>query len=159
MNEHYETTLGDYFISTNPLLLDIKAIHRYLSQDSYWAQNIPYETVERSVRNSLSFGLYYQPPGAEREHAGFARLITDRATFAYLADVHILPEHRGKGLSKWLMEAMHAHPELQTLRRWLLGTKDAHGLYEQFGWTRFTEEQLQRFMQYHNPDVYKKKGE
>jgi GNAT superfamily N-acetyltransferase len=85
---------------------------------------------------------------------GFARLITDKATFAYLADVFILPEHRGKGLSKWLMQVIHAHPQLQGLRRWLLGTRDAHSLYEQFGWTMFGEEQTARFMQFHNPNVY-----
>jgi GNAT superfamily N-acetyltransferase len=86
----------------------------------------------------------------------FARLVTDKATFAYLGDVFILPKHRGKGLSKFLMQTIHAHPELQNLRRWWLGTKDAHRLYEQFGWTRITEDVAKRFMQKHNPNVYKK---
>ena len=106
--------------------------------------------VEKSIANSLCFGVYF-----EGNQVGFARLATDKATFAYLADVFILDEHRGKGLSKWLMATIHAHPELQGLRRWLLGTRDAHGLYEQFGWTRFGDEQKERFMQFHNPNVYK----
>ncbi|MDE3235812.1 MAG: GNAT family N-acetyltransferase [Bacteroidota bacterium] len=150
MNKHYEIVNGAYSISTDKAKLNIPLVHRYLSIDSYWAKNIPFSVVEQSIANSLCFGVYHT-----NEQIGFARLITDKATFAYLADVFILPEHRGKGLSKWLVQFIHAHPELQGLRRWLLGTKDAHGLYEQFGWQRFTEEQTQRFMQRHNPDVYK----
>ena len=87
---------------------------------------------------------------------GFARLVTDKATFAYLADVFILSEHRGKGLSKWLMATIQSHPDVQGLRRWMLGTKDAHGLYEQFGWTPLPEEMVRRFMQIHRPDIYQK---
>lgn len=140
-----------YTISTNPSRLDLQVIHQYLSRDSYWAQNIPLEVVERSIANSFCFGIYYNS-----EQVGFARLITDKATFAYLADVFLLPEHRGKGLSKWLMTVIHSHPEMQGLRRWMLGTRDAHGLYKQFGWVPLNEEVVPRFMQLHNPDVYKK---
>lgn len=151
MSNFYETSHSDYSISTNPALLQVHVIHQYLSIESYWAQNIPLEVVKQSIEGSLCFGVYHKDL-----QIGFARLITDKATFAYLADVFILPEHRGKGLSKWLMQTIHTHPQLQGLRRWLLGTKDAHGLYEHLGWTRFGEEQLHRFMQLHNPHVYNK---
>lgn len=138
-----------YSISTDPALLEIDLIYRYLSLESYWAKGIPKEVVERSIRNSVCFGIYCD--GAQ---VGFARVISDKATFAYLADVFVLESHRGRGLSKWLMENIHAHPELQGLRRWVLGTRDAHRLYEQFGWTAFNEEIGKRFMQKHNPDAY-----
>ena len=144
-----ETEREGYLITTDAAKMDIDCIHGYLAQ-SYWAAGIPKDVVERSIANSLCFGLFYK--GAQ---VGFARLITDKATFAYLADVFILPGHRGRGLSKWMMETMHAHPGMQGLRRWLLATRDAHGLYEQFGWTGFTEEGCSRMMQKHNPDVYK----
>jgi GNAT superfamily N-acetyltransferase len=142
-----------YTISTDAAKLDLTLIHQYLSRDSYWAQNIPFDVVERSVANSFCFGMYHN-----NRQMGFARLVTDKATFAYLADVFILPEHRGRGLSKWLIGFIHSHPEMQGLRRWLLGTKDAHGLYKQFGWTPLTEEIVPRFMQLHNPDVYAERG-
>ncbi|MEX6688623.1 GNAT family N-acetyltransferase [Danxiaibacter flavus] len=138
-----------YTISTDKQKLQIEVIHQYLSVKSYWAKNIPLDVVRRSIDNSFCFGLYYNDA-----QVGFARLVTDKATFAYLADVFILPEHRGAGLSKWLMTTMMNHPDMQGLRRWLLGTLDAHGLYEQFGWTRFTDAQTQRFMQLHNPNAY-----
>lgn len=138
----YEVKKDEFLISTDKELLDIDVIHSYLSKESYWAMNIPREVVERSIVHSLCFGVYH-----ESKQIGFARLVTDQATFAYLADVFILEDHRGQGLSKWLIHSIHAHPELQGLRRWVLGTKDAHGLYEQFGWVRFGEDQLQRFMQ------------
>ena len=139
-----------YLISTDNAKLDIGVIHHYLSVESYWAQNIPLEVVQRSIDNSLCFGVYHQ-----NKQIGFARLITDKATFAYLADVFIIESHRGKGLSKWLVLTIHTYPEVQGLRRWLLGTKDAHGLYAQFGWKPLPEELAHRFMQFHNPDVYK----
>ncbi len=139
-----------YTISTDPELLDMTVIHRYLSQDSYWAQNIPLEVVERCVKHSFCFGIYYHG-----EQVGLARLVTDKASFAYLCDVFVLPAHRGKGLSKILMETVHHHPDLQGFRRWILATRDAHGLYEQFGWTALTAEQAPRFMQLHNPNAYK----
>ncbi|MEP6699705.1 MAG: GNAT family N-acetyltransferase [Bacteroidota bacterium] len=149
MSDHYEPRKDEWLISTDPLLLDIDTIHNYLSTESYWAANIPKAVVHRSIEHSLCFGVYI-----DHKQAGFARFVTDRATFAYLADVFILAEHRGKGLSKWLMEMIHSHPELQGLRRWMLGTKDAHGLYEQSGWTVLDEETRKRFMQRHNRDVY-----
>ncbi len=141
-----------YSISTDPGKLDIPIIHQYLSEQSYWAQNIPLDVVERSVANSLCFGLYHH-----EKQVGFARLVTDKATFAYLADVFVLEEYRGKGLSKWMMAVIHSHPDLQGLRRWVLGTRDAHGLYEQFGWARLTEAQVYRFMQIIVPDIYAKR--
>jgi GNAT superfamily N-acetyltransferase len=121
---------GGYTISTDPALLDVPTIHRWLSEESYWAQNIPLATVERAIANSLNFGLY-APDG---RLAGFCRVVTDRATFALLCDVFVLPEHRGHGLSKWLVQQMLAHPDLQNLRRHLLATVDAHTLYQRFGY-------------------------
>ncbi|UOR05270.1 GNAT family N-acetyltransferase [Hymenobacter aerilatus] len=128
---HSQTNPDGFRISTNPAELDIAAIHRYLSEDSYWATNMPLETLERAIANSLNFGLF-TPDG---QLAGFARVITDRATFAWLCDVFVLPEFRGRGLSKWLMEVIWAHPELKDQRRHMLATIDAHGLYQQFGFT------------------------
>lgn len=124
-----EYTRDDYLVSTDKGKLDLSVIHGFLSR-SYWAKNIPMETVRKSVDNSLAFGVYHAG-----KQIGFARLITDYAAFAYLADVFILEEYRGRGLSKWLMECILAHPDLQGLRRWLLATRDAHGLYSQFGFT------------------------
>jgi GNAT superfamily N-acetyltransferase len=149
MNEYYEIKKDEYSISTNPALLQPDMIHGYLSKESYWAQNIPKAIVEKSIANSLCFGLYHND-----KQIGFARLITDKATFAYLADVFIQEAYRGKGLSKWIMGAIHAHPEVHGLRRWVLGTRDAHGLYAQFGWTVFDEDTRKRFMQIHKKDVY-----
>jgi len=120
-----------YEISVDPARLDLAVIYRYLSEEAYWSPGIPREIVERAVANSLCFGVY-TAAGAQ---VGFARLITDRATYAYLADVFVLSEYRGQGLSKRLMEAIIAHPELQGLRRWMLATRDAHGLYAKTGWT------------------------
>lgn len=150
MEQVHEAKKDNYHISTDISLLNIDVIHHYLSTESYWAANIPKEIVQRSVSNSLCFGLYH-----EGKQIGFARLVTDKATFAYLADVFILETYRGKGLSKWLMETIQSHPELQGLRRWMLGTRDAHGLYEQFGWTVLDEDTRKRFMQRHFKDVYK----
>ena len=146
---HYEATKENYLISTNPVLIDINAVHQYLAEESYWAKGIPLATVEKSITHSLCFGLY-----ENGKLIGFARLVTDRTTFAYLCDVFILPAHQGKGLGKWLMQTIHSHPDLQGLRRWMLATRDAHGLYAQFGWTPFDEELGKRFMQLHNPHVY-----
>jgi GNAT superfamily N-acetyltransferase len=108
--------------------IDAAAIHAYLSTGSYWAQGIPFETVKRSIDNSLCFGIY-----KEGQQVGFARWITDRATFGYLADVYVLPEFQGQGLMKKLISLMLFHPDLQGLRRYMLATKDAHKLYSQFG--------------------------
>ena len=149
--QHYEVGKGGFLITTNKALLDVRLVHQYLSEVSYWAKDIPLATVEKSIKYSLCFGMY-----ENCKQIGFGRLVTDMATFAYLADVFIVEAFRGNGLSKWLMQTIHAHPELQGLRRWLLGTKDAHGLYAQFGWIKFTDEQLHRFMQLHNPNAYRK---
>lgn len=148
--EYYAVKKDGYTISTDPSLINIDTVHIYLSQRSYWAEHVPREIVEKSIAYSLCFGIYDNV-----SQVGFARLVTDRATFAYLADVFVLEEYRGRGLSKWLMEVIHAHPELQTLRRWMLGTRDAHGLYEQFGWSVMNEDTRKRFMQKHAPGVYK----
>ena len=122
-----ERQRGDYTISTDPARLDVTAIHAFLSR-SYWAAGVPRSVVERALAHSLCFGLYHGTA-----QVGLARVISDRATFAYLADVYVLEAHRGQGLSKWLMETLCAHEDLQGLRRFLLATKDAHGLYAQFG--------------------------
>ena len=119
-----------YEVSTDRGRLDLDAIHSYLSQ-SYWSPGIPRATVERGIANSEPFGLY-DPRGAQ---AGFARAITDYAAYAYVGDVFVLEPHRGRGLGKFLIDCMLAHPDLQNLRRWALATADAHGLYERFGFT------------------------
>jgi len=139
--------MNGYYISTEKSKLDNKLIHKYLSEESYWAKGIPLSTVMRAIENSMCFGIYI---GSKQ--AGFARVTTDKATFAYLADVFILPPHRGKGLSKMLMEYIIAHPELQGLRRWMLGTADAHGLYAKYGFTPLAKPE--RMMEKHNADVY-----
>lgn len=149
MANNTEFEKDGYLISTDHTKLDIGVIHQYLSEESYWAKHIPLEVVKRSIDNSLCFGLYHLG-----KQIGFARLVTDKATFAYLADVFIIEMYRGKGLSKWLVQTIQAYPEVQGLRRWMLGTRDAHGLYAQFGWTPIPEEMVSRFMQLHNPDVY-----
>jgi N-acetylglutamate synthase-like GNAT family acetyltransferase len=140
----------DYLLSTGRSSIDINAVHDFLSR-SYWAEGISVETVKRSIDNSHCFVI-------SRQHTlvGFARVISDFATFAYLADVFILPEHRGKGLSKWLMQIIIDHPKLQGLRRFTLATRDAHGLYAQFGFTLF--DKPERWMHKHDPDVYKRKN-
>jgi GNAT superfamily N-acetyltransferase len=117
-----------YVVSTDPARLDIDRIHQFLSQ-SYWSPGIPRAVVDRAIENSLPFGLY----AASGEQAGFARAISDRATYAYLADVYVEAPHRGRGLGRFLVACVLGHPELQGLRRWALATADAHGLYEAYG--------------------------
>ena len=131
---------NQYTISTDKSRLDISVIHQFLSKESYWAQNIPVELVQRAINGSLCFGVYLGD-----EQVGYARVITDEATFAYLSDVFILSEHRGKGLSKRLVETISNWPTLQGLRRWVLATRDAHSLYAQFGFTQLNNPEL--FMQ------------
>ena len=125
-----------YVISSDPSWIDVDVVWRFLSEESYWAHGVPKEIVTKSLAHSIPFGVYQIGPQNIRKQVGFARVASDRATFAYLADVFVLPEHRGQGLSKRLMGAVMAHPELQGLRRWLLFTVDAHTLYEQFGFAR-----------------------
>lgn len=141
---------GEYHITSDKALLDLNAIHDYLSKESYWAQNIPFDTVQKAVAGALCFGVFH-----DNKQIGFARVITDGAVFGYLADVYILEPYRGKGLSKFLMRTILAHPDLQGLRRMLLVTSDAHGLYRQFGFTDVPNPE--KFMQRHNPDPYTKK--
>ncbi len=127
--------------------MDLIAIHYFLATQSHWNQNILVETVRTANENSLCFGVFY-----DNEQVGFARVITDYATIAYLGDVFIVPMHRGKGLSKWLMETIMKHPQLLGLRRWILLTADAHELYKKFGWQPVAKPE--RYMELYNPDVY-----
>jgi GNAT superfamily N-acetyltransferase len=136
-----------YEISTDPGRLDHAVIHRFLREESYWARGIPQNVMERSLRNSLCFGLYHH--GAQ---VGLARVVTDYATFALLADVFVLEGHRGVGLSKRLLDRVTTHPDLQGLRRWLLLTSDAHGLYAQYGFEPLGGPE--RFMEIARPDIY-----
>jgi GNAT superfamily N-acetyltransferase len=135
----FERTHEGFVISTDPVKLDVDAVHEYLSR-SYWATGIAKEVVRKSVEGSLCFGLYE----ASRQ-IGLARVITDSATFAYLCDVYVLEDYRGRGLGKWLMSAVRSHPDLQGLRLFVLLTRDAHGLYEQFGFSRL--EKPDRYME------------
>lgn len=143
-----EWTRGAYRISTDPDRLDLEVIHTFLAQRSYWAEGIPRDVLERSIRGSLPFGVY---DGGRQ--VGFARVITDRATYAYLADVFVLEAHRGRGLSKWLMDCVVSHPDLQGLRRWHLATRDAHGLYARFGFRPLADPSS--LMEIRRPDVYR----
>nr|WP_083686385.1 GNAT family N-acetyltransferase [Rhodoferax koreense] len=138
--------MDPYDISDDAARLDIDAIHAYLTR-SYWSPGIPRDLVARAVQGALCFGVYCQ--GSQ---VGFARVITDRATFAYLSDVYILEPHRGRGLSKRLMAAVFAHPALQGLRRFMLATKDAHGLYRQFGFAEVARPE--RLMEILNPNAH-----
>lgn len=128
ISKKMEIQENGFIISDDRNLIDIIAVHRFLSEESYWAKNIPLEIVQRSIDNSLCFGIY-----KDHKQAGFARWVTDRATFAYLCDVYIEKDFRGIGLSKKMMAFMMFHPDLQGLRSYILGTLDAHGLYAQFG--------------------------
>ncbi len=119
---------GEYTVSTDNERLEINTVHDFLANHSYWAQGRSIDTVRQALDNSFNFGLYLN-----KKQIGFARVVTDYATFAWIADVFVLPEHRGQGLSKWLMELILSHPDLQGFRRWVLATKDAHTLYERFG--------------------------
>jgi GNAT superfamily N-acetyltransferase len=147
-NASVESRRGEFLISTNPARLDLDVIHGFLT-DCYWAKGIPRETVARSIEHSLCFGVY-DGRGAQ---IGFARVVSDFATVAYLGDVFVLESHRGRGLSKWLMECILRHPALQGLRRWILLTRDAHGLYAEFGFTPVKSPE--RYMELHRPDVYR----
>ena len=142
-----EIPVPGYEISHDPARMDVGVIHAFLSETSYWAKGIPRSVVEKSLAHSLCFGIYHH--GAQ---VGFARIVSDHATFAMLADVFVLEGHRGKGLSKWLMRTVIAHPDLQGLRRLLLLTSDAHELYRQFGFTEIGN--AWRFMEVVRPDIY-----
>jgi GNAT superfamily N-acetyltransferase len=137
----------DYIISTDKTTLSPEYIHQYLSEQSYWAKGIPLHTVKRSIEGSICFGVY---KGAQM--VGFARVITDNATFGYLADVFIDETCRGQGLSKWLMEVILAYPDLQGLRRFMLATRDAHGLYRQFDFKELANPEY--MLAIVKPDIY-----
>ena len=137
---------GEFSISTDPKQLDITVVHKYLSIDSYWAQGRTVDTVKRSIENSLNFGLY-----KGKQQIGFARIVTDYATFAWLADVFVLDTYRGRGFGKWLVEVILSHPDLQRFRRWVLATKDAHELYRQFGFIEL--KRPERWMERPDPQM------
>ena len=138
---------AEYQMSTNIQDMDLQLIHQFISH-SYWAKNIPIEILQKALANSLCFGIFK----VDGSQVGFARMITDKATFAYLADVFILDEYRGQGLSKQLMHEILAHPDLQGLRRMVLATGDAHGLYEQFGFKALANPDI--FMELWTPNIY-----
>lgn len=142
----YERNRGEFTVTCDPARMDCGVIADFLAT-SYWAPDIPASVVEKALANSLCFSLLH----GERQ-VGFARLITDRTTFAYLADVFVLPEFRGQGLSKWMMACVGEHPDLQGLRRWMLATRDAHGLYARFGFLPLKNPSY--FMERHDPDIY-----
>jgi GNAT superfamily N-acetyltransferase len=145
--------LEKYRITTNKAEMNIDDIHRYLSR-SYWAKGVPKSIVDKAVENSLCFAVLYTgvDQRSKSVQVGFARMITDYTTMAYLADVYILEEHRGKGLSKKMMTDIIKHPQLQGLRRILLATSDAHGLYQQFGFKALASPEI--FMELWTPDIY-----
>jgi len=142
-----EYNCGDFFVSTDRELLCLDVVHGFLT-NCYWAKGISREIVARSIEHSLCFGIYEQ----NGTQVGFARVVSDFATVAYLGDVFVLESHRGRGLSKWLMECITEHPALQNLRRWILLTRDAHALYSRFGFTSLKGPE--RYMELHRPDVY-----
>jgi hypothetical protein len=145
--ENYTFEKGEYFISTDKKLIDFDVVHGYLSR-SYWSENIPMDIVKNAAKHSVTFGIYLMP----NQQIGYARVVTDQATFGYLADVFVLEEFRGNGLSKFLMESIMSIPEFKNLRTWLLATKDAHELYKKFGFNspKFPD----RIMQISRPDIY-----
>lgn len=147
----YEVEHGEYLISDDPDRLDIDAIHAFLSQESYWAAGISRERLEIAIENSLPFGLYHRK-SQQSSQIGFARAVSDFSTFAYLADVYIDAPHRGRGLSKLLLSAVIEHPQLRRIRRWMLGTRDAHSLYAQFGFVPL--EEPGRWMELSEPNTY-----
>lgn len=146
--EIIETKFGDFTISTDPSKMDVVAIHDFLSKYSGWSDHIPIEKVKTSIAHSLNFGLFHH-----NQQVGFARIISDFATIAYLGDVYILNPYQGQGLSKKLMDAVTGHPNLQGLRRWILLTSTADWLYEKHGFEKLPKPEL--YMERFDPDVYK----
>jgi len=138
---------GEYTISTERERLQIDVIQKYLREESYWAKERTLEQTETAIKNSLPFGVY-----KGENLIGFARVVTDYATFAYLGDVFVLPEFQGAGIGKFLMKTILEHPDLQNFRRWILATKDAHGLYEQFGFSALKHPS--RWMEKAAPNAY-----
>lgn len=146
--DYFKKQNGEYRITTDPSSIDLKAVHAYLA-GAYWSEEIPQDIVARAIESSLCFSLL----DGDRQ-IGFARVVTDRATFAYLCDVYVLEEYRGKGLGKWLIGEVMSHPDLQGLRRFVLLTRDAHGLYSQFGFTPLGNPNS--YMEIARPGIYKK---
>lgn len=143
-----EHVFGDFLISTDKTKLDLIAIHDFLSRYSGWSDNIPFDRVKTSVENSLNFGLFHH-----NKQIGFARVISDFSTIAYLGDIYVLDQYRGQGLSKKLMDSVMSHPNLKGLRRWILLTSTADWLYEKYGFTKLPKPEI--YMELYNPDVYK----
>lgn len=148
----YERQKGEFTVTTDPARIDVDVVHDYLARQSYWAQQIPRDVVERALANSMCFGLY-----REDAQIGLARVITDQATFAYLCDVFVLPEFQGHGLGTWLIQCVMEHPSLQGLRRFSLRTRDAHGLYRKFGFTeQATQAETNQWMEIVDRDAYRR---
>ena len=147
-----EWSRDGFDVSDDPRRLDLAAIHRFISNESYWAEGIPEALLARAIANSLCFGLY---EGSRQ--VGFARVVTDRATYGYLCDVFVERSHRGSGLGKWLVACVLEHPDLQGLRRIALMTRDAHELYRRFGFGAMPESA--RYLEIHRPDVYRRRRE
>ena len=150
-NACLEYRKDEFTVSTDPALIELAVVHGFLSE-CYWAKGIPRDVVARSIENSLCFGLY-----AKDKQIGFARVISDYATYAYIGDVFVLDSFRGHGLGKWLMECVMQHSRLQGLRRWSLVTRDAHGLYSKLGFEPLKKPE--NYMELHRPEVYQKAGE
>ena len=150
--ETIEQTFGEFLITTDKTKMDIVAIHDFLSKYSGWSDNIPFEKVKISIENSLNFGLFHN--GTQ---IGFARVISDFSTIAYLGDIYVLDNYRGQGLSKKLMESVMTHPCLQGLRRWILLTSTADWLYEKYGFAKIPKPEI--YMELYNPNVYKNTAE
>jgi GNAT superfamily N-acetyltransferase len=146
-----ESVRGDYVISTDRSRVDVAAVHAFLSA-TYWSPGIPEDVIRRGIAGAICFGIYHG-----REQVGFARVITDRATYAYLSDVYVLESHRGRGLATWMMEVIMAHPDLQGLRRFSLSTRDAHALYARFGFGPVANPDRQ--MEIMRRDIYVKAAE
>lgn len=146
--KNIDIRFGEYSITTNRKKMDIKAIHQFLSEYSGWSDHIPIERVETSIKNSLNFGLFHHA-----EQIGFARVISDFSTIAYLGDVYVLDNYRGQGLSRRLMDCVMSHPNLQGLRRWILLTSTAGWLYEKYGFVSIPDPGI--YMENYNPNVYK----
>jgi GNAT superfamily N-acetyltransferase len=147
-SQHSRIAKAEYRVSTQTGRLNIGLIHEFL-RASYWAKDIPRGVVARALRNSLCFAVFYKG-----QQVGFGRVITDRATFAYVADVFVLPEHRGRGVAQLMLRTMLGHRQLQGLRRWMLATLDAHGLYKKFGFAPLSN--VENYMTIHDPDVYQR---
>ena len=143
-----EHAFGDFLITTDKAKLDVVAIHDFLSNHSGWSDNIPFDCVKASIDNSLNFGLFHKD-----KQIGFARVISDFSTIAYLGDIYVLDNYRGQGLSKKIMDIVMSHPDLQGLRRWILLTSTADWLYEKYGFTKLPNPEW--YMERFNPNVYK----